>query len=111
VPYKKVKESLDDVYFLTVMSLALKYAGRKSDLEPWLADAQLNYDHNLRLQFLAGLGLNAAGVERDKIYKSMLAYRRYPDDLFIASEQHERVLRAAFEAKQEALEKEESTAE
>ena len=60
------------------------YAGRARDLKGWLADAQVNRDRDLRLQYLAGLGLNEHSG--DEIYREMLDYRTYPDDLFVATE-------------------------
>jgi hypothetical protein len=39
---------------------------------------------NLRLQYLAGLGLNSMAFER--VYVEMLSYRRYPEGLFTGSE-------------------------
>ena len=45
-------------------------------LRPWLADAQINRDRNLRLQFLAGASLNM--YDQAGIYSQMLQYRRYP---------------------------------
>ncbi len=60
------------------------YAGRGRDLKGWLADAQVNRDLDLRLQYLAGLGLNEHSG--DAIYREMLDYRIYPDDLFVATE-------------------------
>ena len=41
------------------------YAGKRPDLDPWLADAMINRDRNLRLQYLAGLGLNLYQSEAD----------------------------------------------
>ena len=35
------------------------YIARASDLAPWLAGAEINRDRNLRLQYLAGMGLDA----------------------------------------------------
>ncbi len=60
------------------------YAGRARDLKGWLADAQVNRDRDLRLQYLAGLGLNEHSG--DEIYREMLDYRTYPDDIFVATE-------------------------
>ncbi len=60
------------------------YAGRARDLKGWLADAQVNRDRDLRLQYLAGLGLNEHSG--DEIYREILDYRTYPDDLFVATE-------------------------
>ncbi len=39
----------------------------------------LNEDMNLRLQYLAGMGLNSRGSA--EIYRRILTYRRFPDDL------------------------------
>ena len=51
----------------------------------WLKDAQINRDSNLRLQYLAGLGLNL--YQADVIYADMLRYvSTMPDDLFVASD-------------------------
>ena len=44
----------------------------------------MNRDPDLRLQYLAGLGLNEHSG--DEIYREMLDYRTYPDDLFVATE-------------------------
>ena len=43
----------------------------------------INRDRNLRLQYLAGLGLNL--YQSDVIYSDMLKYARYPEDLFIGA--------------------------
>ena len=39
------------------------------DLRPWLADAQINTDRNLRLEYLAGMANNVYDAE---IYQNML---------------------------------------
>jgi spermidine synthase len=59
------------------------YAGRDRDLRPWLADAELNLDVNLRLQYLAGLRVDVQ--EGTFIYADMMLFRRYPEDLFVGS--------------------------
>ena len=56
-------------------------AGRRATSAPWLADAEINRDGNLRLQYLAGMGFN---VYDSSIYQ-MLAHRRYPENLFTGS--------------------------
>ena len=60
------------------------YAGQASDLRPWLADAEINRDGNLRLQYLAGLALN--NNQEGEIYGAILQYRHYPDNLFKVSD-------------------------
>ena len=59
------------------------YAGRGRDLAPWLADAEINRERHLRLQYLAGLAANTD--ERFLIFQQIVQYRRYPADLFEAS--------------------------
>jgi len=79
----------------TAVDLFSTYAGRKPDLEPWLRDAMINRDRNLRLQYLAGLGLNL--YQADAIYTDMLRYvTKMPEDLFVANEQTKRALFAAI---------------
>jgi spermidine synthase len=93
--YQLVQQSLEQVELGDALSLLLTYAGRAADLKPWLADAQLNRDSNLRLQYLAGLGLN---LNRSAaILDSMLEYRRYPEGLFVASSATQRELRKLLE--------------
>jgi spermidine synthase len=83
--YEPVARSLREIGMSSAVDLFATYAGRKSDLQPWLKDAQINHDRNLRLQYLAGLGLNL--YQADVIYADMLRYvTRAPEDLFIASE-------------------------
>jgi hypothetical protein len=48
----------------------------------------------LRLQYLAGLGLNL--YQSDRIYSDMLVHARYPDGLFTGSPQTLAVLRDAI---------------
>ena len=66
-----------------------------SDLAPWLADAQINRDRNLRLQYLAGLGLNL--YQNAAIYDDILVHRKFPEDLFSGSEERLGQLRAAVQ--------------
>jgi spermidine synthase len=79
-----VAQSLAEVGFTDAFSLLGTYAGQARDLAPWLADAQINRDSNLRLQYLAGMGLNT--YENAGIYDDMLKYRKYPDNLFVGSD-------------------------
>jgi hypothetical protein len=46
----------------------------------------------LRLQYLAGLGLNS--LQAPNIYAKLLAYRRFPEDLFTGKGQPIETLRA-----------------
>jgi spermidine synthase len=92
-----VAKSLNDVSFGGTVGLFKTYAGRASDLKPWLEGAEINRDRNLRLQYLAGLGLNAD--ESTLIYEEMLAYRRFPEDLFVGTGMRSTALRWALTPK------------
>jgi len=93
--HAKVHESLQQVKLGWAISLMGTYAGRGSDLAPWLKGAEINRDGNLRLQYLAGMGsnLDQAGV----IYDSLMAYRKYPENLFVAAGNRGRALKALLE--------------
>lgn len=81
--YAPVAQSLAQVGMFSAVDLFSTYAGRRPDLDPWMSDAIINRDRNLRLQYLAGLGLNL--YQSDAIYADMLRYARYPDDLFVGA--------------------------
>jgi spermidine synthase len=83
--YAEVSRSLKEVGVTSAVDLVASYAGRASDLRPWLRDAAINHDGDLRLQYLAGIGLNAN--EGDRVYAEILQYRRYPEDLFVGPDQ------------------------
>jgi spermidine synthase len=78
-----VAKSLGEVGINSAVDLFGTYAGRRSDMKGWLSDAQINTDRNLKLQYLAGLGLNL--YQSDAIYKAMIKDSKYPDDLFEGS--------------------------
>ena len=79
----RVAQSLSEVGLSSALSLLSTYAGQARDLRPWLADAEINRDANLRLQYLAGMGLNQ--YEDETIYDQMLRYRKFPENLFVGS--------------------------
>jgi spermidine synthase len=82
--FEMVRQSLSEVGFPSAFHLYGSYAGRASEMGGYLAGAPINYDRNLRLQYLAGLGLNlrAAG----SIYLDIVQYRRFPEGLFLGSD-------------------------
>jgi spermidine synthase len=90
-----VKQSLADVVIKSAGDILGTYAGRGRDLAPWLADAEINRERSLRLQFMAGLAANTD--HRYSIFQSILYYRRYPADLFVASADTEQRLRSWYE--------------
>ena len=81
--YSGVAASLADTGFHSAAELLATYTGRASDLEPLLAGAPITDDRNMRLQYLAGLGLNTAAS--DQIYRDILAYRKFPEGLLTGS--------------------------
>lgn len=94
----KIPASLAEVGMNSPIDLFATYAGRKSDLEGWLKDAAINRDRNLRMQYLAGMGLNLD--ESASIYADMLAYKRFPEDLFRSAEGRVDSLRRAMQRPQ-----------
>ncbi|HEX5473441.1 MAG TPA: fused MFS/spermidine synthase [Vicinamibacterales bacterium] len=93
--YGQVAQSLREVGFNSAVDLFSTYAGRRADLMPWLKGAAINRDRNLRLQYLAGLGLNL--YESGSIYSEMMAYERYPSGVFTGSPERLQALRDAIE--------------
>jgi spermidine synthase len=79
-----VKVSLDEVGFANVVQLLATYAGTAADLHPWMKDAQLNLDSNLRLQYLAGMGLNMEHA--GPIFDEIEQYAAYPADILTISD-------------------------
>jgi spermidine synthase len=91
--YAVVAQSLHEIGFDSATQLFATFAGDEPMLRPWLADAQINHDRNLRLQFLAGLGVNV--YDQAGIYSQMLQYRKYPDGLFTGTPEELMQIRAA----------------
>ncbi|MBN2318753.1 MAG: SAM-dependent methyltransferase, partial [Acidobacteria bacterium] len=101
--YAPVRQSLADVGFgmsekgdgsagLNIaVDLFSTYAGKAPDLRIWAWNAQINRDRNLRLQYLAGMGLNSD--ISTAILDSILSYYRFPDELFLGSPQAIRLLK------------------
>jgi spermidine synthase len=81
--YAQVSQSLREIGFGSAVELFSTYAGQPGDLAGWLQGVQLNKDRNLRLQYLAGMGLNL--YQSGPIYSEMIAGTRFPDNLFEGS--------------------------
>jgi spermidine synthase len=78
--YEPVRRSLAEIGFFSATDLFGRYAAQGPHLKGWLAGAQVNRDRNLRLQYLAGFGVNA--YEQRSIYEGILANRQWPENLF-----------------------------
>jgi len=79
--YAPVATSLRAVGFASALDLLGAYTGRAQDLAPWLEGAARNTDRNLRLQYLAGEGMNsfrAAAIFRELVGEGPA----FPEDLF-----------------------------
>jgi spermidine synthase len=93
--YADVLQSLREMGCQSAIGLLATYGGWAPDLTEWLENAELNRDGNLRLQYLAGMGLNA--LEEEFIYSELLQYRRFPKELFAGSPERRRSLQMIFE--------------
>jgi spermidine synthase len=95
--YAKVLASISEVGFHSAAEIFSTYAGRASDLRPYFAGAEINNDMNLRLQYLAGLGVNSMAFQ--KIFAALLNYRKFPPDLFRGSDARIDALRTLLRVK------------
>ena len=82
--YAPVAQSLGEIGMYSVVDLFSTFAGNKQQLQPWLNDAIINKDRNLKLQYLAGLGVHL--YQSDVIYAQMLRYADYPQGVFTGSD-------------------------
>jgi spermidine synthase len=99
--YSQVQQSLREIGFFSAVDLLATFAGRPGDLKPWLADADVNRDRNLRLQYLAGMSLNL--YQADAIFQSMVSRGggvKYPEGFFAGSPGLLSVLKQAIESGQ-----------
>jgi spermidine synthase len=92
--HARVAAALEEVQFHSAVNLLATYAGRRADLAPWLKGALINRDRNLRLQYIAGMGLNS--VRAVEIFNWMVQYRRFPEDVFVGSVDRRGQLRMAL---------------
>lgn len=89
-----VAESLREVGINSVTDLMATYAGRAQDLKPWLEGAHVNTDLDLRLQYMAGMGLN--WNDAPAIKRQIENYLQYPRDLFKGSPDELRQVESAL---------------
>ena len=81
--YAPIAQSLREIGMYSAVDLFATYAGSARDYEGWLKDAEINRDRNLRLQYLAGRGLNL--YRADVIFADMLNWAKEPDGVFTGS--------------------------
>ncbi len=78
--YAEVARSLQEIGVGSPRELLSTYAGQKSDFTAWLKDAEITRDGDLRLQYLAGWGINSR--LEDSLYQQIMRFRRMPRNLF-----------------------------
>jgi spermidine synthase len=86
---------LAEVRFEQPLDLFATFAGQASDLAPWLADAELNRDANLRLQYLAGLTPGA--LPGNRIHRELMSFCRFSDALFHGTDEQMKSLADAID--------------
>lgn len=86
--YSRVARSLREIGFYSASDLLATFVAQGADLKPWLSDAVLNRDRNLRLQYLAGAGLNRtdAGAIYNHIVSAIPGGPHLPDQVFTGSD-------------------------
>jgi spermidine synthase len=92
--YAAVRESLREAGYNSALDLLSTYAAQASDLRDWVRGAQINLDRNLRLQYLAGLGVNAN--LSDQIYNAMLQAAKFPENLMAGPPEGVSAMRSMF---------------
>lgn len=81
---EQLRGSLADIGCSNAADLFASFAAAGPQLRKWLADAEINRDTNLRLQYLAGLGVNV--YEQRDIYRAILAAGDWPEGVFEGNE-------------------------
>jgi spermidine synthase len=80
-----LEASLRDVKLGGVVSLLSTYGTSGRDMRAWLTGIPENRDFSLKLEYISGLAMNSHHA--DEIYAHMIAGRRFPEELFVASPQ------------------------
>jgi spermidine synthase len=92
--HESMRRSLKDIGVDNLYDLFSSYTGSAKDLEPYVRDAAVNTDADLKLSYLAGWGINA--TLEDYLYRQMLKYRSMPTDVFTGSPERLQPLMQAF---------------
>ncbi len=92
--YAAVAVSLNGIGVHSPIDLVATYAGQRSDLAPWVKGAQITRDRDLRLQYLAGWGIN--NRLEDSLYREIIRHRQRPQSLFAGSPERLQALEQAL---------------
>ena len=95
--HEAVRQSLRDIGVENLFDLFSTYSGSAADLAPYVKDAAVNTDGDLKLSYLAGWGINS--TLEDYLYRQILKYRTMPTDVFSGSPEKVAPLMAAFAAR------------
>jgi spermidine synthase len=87
----RLQASLGEVGLGSAIDLFASYSTRAEDLTSWLEGVSPNRDLSLKLEYISGLALNEH--LENPIYASMIESRRYPQDLFTATQEEHLQLR------------------
>ncbi|MEO7414932.1 MAG: fused MFS/spermidine synthase [Opitutaceae bacterium] len=99
--HSRVQEALTNARLGSAVQLLGTYAGRYSQLKSWLEKAEINFDRNLRLQYLAGLELNAKGGSGTQA--ELFRLRTFPEDIFSAQQTDLTELRRTLNGQKDPL--------
>ena len=94
--YAPVAKSLAQIGMNSAVDLFGTFAGQAPDFAGWLKDAEINRDRNLRLEYLAGRGLNV--YHADTIWSEMAQYGRDPNGIFQGSSESQALLSSRIQS-------------
>jgi spermidine synthase len=94
-PGSEIEESIHEIEFGSVDNMLSLYVANKEALKDWVVDAQINSDMNLRLEYLAGAA--AYQNRREEIFRDIIAYRKWPKELFRGDKARLRAIRENFD--------------
>jgi spermidine synthase len=92
--YERFRQALFEAGYPTAVDLLSTYTAQATDLKEWSKGAEINRDRNLRLQYLAGLGVNMN--EANVIFDQMMNAARFPDNLMTGSAAGADAMRLVF---------------
>jgi hypothetical protein len=93
--FAPVRESLGTIGIDSASALLATYAAAGADLRSWLQGAAFNGDRNLRLQYLAGFGLDRD--ENGPIYREIVGRSMFPRATFVGAPATLQALRLAID--------------
>jgi spermidine synthase len=95
--FAPVLQSLTEVNYGSVLALFGTFAAHSSQLINYVADAQLNRDRNLRLQYLAGMAVNH--YDQSRIYGDLQTNGGWLDGVFTGDAATLEALKSAITAR------------